>query len=73
MSAQLIVHSGLHYTVLTMFQTLLKYILHLLTSNPYYNPMFKMGSILICIFENSIYLESSRARIETQAVWFYSP
>lgn len=35
-------------------------------TNPYCRPIVKVGTILIHIFENYIYLESSRSRIGAQ-------
>lgn len=74
-SVQLIVNNGSHYVCRTYYvsDTVLKCILPLLTSNPYYNPIWKMGTILICVFEDSVHLESSRAMPETQEVLLYSP
>ena len=72
-SSQLILINGSHYRGSYFVpDTVIKYMLHLFTSNPYCNPVFKVGTILICIFENFLYLENSRARTGTQAAWLYS-
>lgn len=66
-SSQLILINGSHYRgTYFVSDTIIKCMLHLLTYNPYYNPVFKVGTILICIFENPIYLENSRARTDTR-------
>lgn len=59
--------------VLTLPGTVLKCMLHLLTSKPLYSPVFKMGTVLIHISEDSIHLENSRARTGTQVTWLLSP
>lgn len=64
-SAQLILINGL----LTLPDTVLKCTLFLLTSNPYYNPVIKMGTILIHIFEDSVHLENSGAKTGPQVAW----
>lgn len=63
-SAQLILINGL----LTLPDTVLKCMLLLLTSNPC-NPVIKMRTILIHIFEDSVHLENSGAKTGTQVAW----